>query len=126
MNGIIDSNSEIRAKLNSYNGSVEITAKILKDYFEEFCDSIENNKLGSGFQKSTLYYMATPNILQRGDLVNMKVPEWLLNTMCAVWNSGTGVIYATDELGEDNYPNAWNNGKNSTVLLRYLPKLVNE
>ena len=56
----------------------------------------------------------------------MKVPEWLLNTMCAVWNSEIGVIYAKDPLGDDNYPNAFWHGSNSRVLLKYLPKLVNK
>ena len=50
--------------LNSYDGSVEAAAKILKSYFDEFCDSVQNNKLGPGFQNSTLYYMAKPYILQ--------------------------------------------------------------
>ena len=54
--------SEIKAKLNSYEGSVEIAAKILKNYFDEFCDSAKNDKLGPGFKKSTLYYMARPSI----------------------------------------------------------------
>lgn len=70
--------------------------------------------------------MAKPHILQRDDFVNMKVPEWLLNTMCAVWNSEIGVIYAKDKLGDKNYPNAYQHGVNSCELSRCLPKLVNE
>jgi len=70
--------------------------------------------------------MAKPHILQRDDFVDMKVPEWLLNTMCAVWNSEIGVIYAKDRLGDDNYPNAFWHGSNSCVLSKYLPKLVNK
>ena len=70
--------------------------------------------------------MPKQHILQRDDFVNMKVPEWVLNPMCAVWNSGIGVIYAKDKLGDNNYPNAINHGGNSNNLLRYLPKLVNE
>ena len=124
--GITGSTSEIRARLNSYEGSVEIAAKILKNYFDEFCQSAQNGKSGSGFQKSTLYYMAKPNILQREDLVNMKVPEWLLNSMSAVWNSGIEVIYAKDPLGDDNYRNAYIHGVNSWYIFKYLPKLVNE
>ena len=68
------------------DGSVEIAARILKSYFDEFCDSVQNNKSGPGFQNSTLYYMAKPYILQRDDFVNMKVPEWLQNSMSAVEN----------------------------------------
>lgn len=124
--GVIGSDAEIKAKLNSYEGSVEIAAKILKDYFDEFCDSVKNDKLGPGFKKSTLYYMAKPSILRHDDFVNMNVPEWLLNTMCAVWNSGIGVIYAKDKIGDNNYRNADNHGQNSSYLLKYLPKLVNE
>lgn len=124
--GEIGSNSEIKDKLNSYEGSVEIAAKILKNYFDEFCWSVKNDKLGPGFKKSTLYYMPTPRILQREDFVDMKVPDWLLNTMCAVWNSGIGVIYAKDPLGDDNYPNAFWHGSNSHFLLKYLSKLVNK
>ena len=113
-------------KLNSYDGRVEIAARILKSYFDEFCDSVQNNKLGAGFQNSTLYYMAKPYILQRDDFVNMKVPEWLLNSMCAVWNSGIEVIYAKDPIGDTNYRNAYIHGSNAWYIFKYLPKLVNE
>ena len=124
--GISGSKSSIRKKLNSYEGCVEIAAKILKDYFYEFIDSVKKDKLGPGFKKSLLFYMPNLSILKRNDFVDMKVPEWLLNTMCAVWNSGIEVIYAKDKIGDKNYPNAYNHGLNSSVLLRYLPKLVNE
>ena len=70
--------------------------------------------------------MARPYILERNDFVNMKVPEWLLNSMCAVWNSEIVVIYAKDKINDDNYSNAYNHGSNSSYLLKYLPKLVNE
>ena len=123
--GAKGSYSEIKEKLNSYEGSVEIAAKILKDYFDEFRQGVKNDKLGSGFKKSTLYYMPDPHILQRESFVDMKVPEWLLNTMCAVWNSGIGVIYAKDKIGDNNYRNADVHGRNSSYLLKYLPKLVN-
>ncbi|MBR2439333.1 MAG: hypothetical protein IKB25_03990 [Lentisphaeria bacterium] len=99
---------------------------ITVNHFDEFRNSIKNDKLGPGFQKSILYYMPKPHILLRDDFVNMKVPEWVLNPMCAVWNSGIGVIYAKDKLGDNNYPNAINHGGNSNNLLRYLPKMVNE
>lgn len=124
--GATGSNSEIKSKLNSYEGCVEIAAKILKDYFNEFCDSAQNDKLGPGFKRSTLYYMPQPHILQHKNFIDMKVPEWLLNTMCAVWNSGIGVIYARDKIGDNNYRNANAHGLNSSYLLKYLPKLVNE
>ena len=71
--GTTGSDSEIKKRLNSYDESVEIAARILKSYFDEFCDSVQNNKLGPGFQNSTLYYMAKPYILQRDDFVNMKL-----------------------------------------------------
>ena len=124
--GITGSDAEIKKMLNSYDGSVEAAAKILKSYFDEFCDSVQNNKLGPGFQNSTLYYMAKPYILQRDDFVNMKVPEWLLNSMCAVWNSGIEVIYAKDPIGDNNYRNAYIHGGNIWYIFKYLPKLVNE
>ena len=124
--GVAGTDEEIRRRLNSYDGSVEIAAKILKNYFDEFRESVKNDKSGSGFRNSTLYYMAKPSILQRDDFVEMKVPEWLLNSMCAVWNSGIEVIYAKDKLGDDNYPNAYTHGGKSSYLLKYLPKLVNE
>ena len=124
--GTTGSDSEIKKRLNSYDGSVEIAARILKSYFDEFCDSVQNNKLGAGFQNSTLYYMAKPYILQQNDFVNMKVPEWLLNSMCAVWNSGIEVIYAEDPIGDTNYRNAYIHGSNAWYIFKYLPKLVNE
>ena len=43
--GINGSNSEIREMLNSYEGSVAIAAKILKDYLTEFRESIKNDDL---------------------------------------------------------------------------------
>ena len=70
--------------------------------------------------------MARPCILQRANFVNMNVPEWLLKTMCAVWDGEIGVIYAKDKIGDDNYRNADIHGQNSSRLLKYLPKLVNE
>ena len=124
--GVNGSDYHIIKKLNTYDGSVEITAVILKNYFDEFRNSIKNDKLGPGFQKSVLYYMPKPHILHRDDFVNMKVPEWVLNPMCAVWNSGIGVIYAKDKPGKNNYSNAFDHGMNSGELSRYLPKLVNE
>lgn len=124
--GVTGTEAEIRKKLNSYEGSVEIAAKILKNYFDEFRRSVKNDKLGAGFQTSTLYYMAKPSILQKDNFVEMKVPEWVLNSMCAVWNSGIEVIYAKDKLGDDNYSNAYTHGANSSYLLKYLPKLVNQ
>ena len=124
--GITDSDAEIKKMLHSYDGSVEAAAKILKDYLAEFRESVKNNKLGSGFQNSTLYYMAKPHILQQNDFVNMKVPEWLLNSMSAVWNSGIEVIYAKDPIGDTNYRNAYIHGDNAWYIFKYLPKLVNE
>ena len=56
----------------------------------------------------------------------MKVPEWLLNSMCAVWNSGIEVIYAKDPIGDNNYRNAYIHGGNIWYIFKYLPKLVNE
>ncbi len=117
---------KIRKTLESYEGSVAVAAKILKDYWEEFQNSIKNDRLGQGFRKSTLYYMANPCMLQRDDFVSMNVPEWVLNSMCAVWNSGIDIIYAKDPIGDKNYRNAYINGINSTYLLKHLPKSVNE
>ena len=55
-----------------------------------------------------------------------QLPQWLLNSMCAIWNSGIKVIYAKDRMGDDNYPNAYWHGMNSCIISEYLPKLVNE
>ena len=124
--GILGNESYIKEELNSYEGSVEIASKILKDYFDEYRNTVKKNQLGSGFVKSELNYMAKPYIVQRENFVNMKVPEWIFNTMCAVWNSGIEVIHAKDKIGEQNYKNAYYNGLNSSILMKYLPKLVNE
>jgi hypothetical protein len=105
---------------------VEITARILKNYFDEFCTGVQNNKLGPGFQNSTLYYTAKPHILKRDDFVDMNVPIWVLASMCAVWNSGIEVIYAKEKIGENNYRNAYRQSKNVYELSDYLSKLVNE
>jgi len=56
----------------------------------------------------------------------MNIPQWLLNSMCAVWNSGIQVIYAKDKIGAENYPNAYWHGIKSSGLSDYLSKLVNE
>ena len=85
-----------------------------------------NDKLGSGFKKSNLYYTAKPHILRRDNFVNMNVPIWVLAPMCAVWNSGIKVIYAKDKIGENNYRNAYRQSKNVYELSEYLSKLVNE
>ena len=124
--GINGSDSKIREMLNSYEGSVAIAAKILKDYLTEFRESIKNDELGQGFVKSGLYSVKKTSILENKNIVNMNVPQWLLNSMCAIWNSGIEVIYAKDRMGDNNYPNAFWNGMNSCVLSEYLPKLVNE
>ena len=96
--------------LNSYDGSVEAAAKILKDYVTEFRESIKNDQLGQGFIKSGLYSVRKTTILEKENIVDMNVPQWLLNSMCAIWNSGIKVIYAKDRMGDDNYPNAYWNG----------------
>lgn len=118
-------NNEIRQMLNSVDGSVRIAAKILSDYIQEFKKSQTNGTLGSGFIHSDLYYKATPHILMKENLVNLQIPGWLLNTMCAAWNSGIDIIHAKDKIGEHNYRNANIHGQNSSILLNYLPKLVN-
>lgn len=66
----------------------------------------------------TLYYMAKPCILQRDDFVNINIPEWGVNTMGAAWNSEIGVIYAKDEIGDNNDRNADFHGRNSSCLLQ--------
>lgn len=124
--GITGSDAEIKNMLNSYEGSVAVSARILKDYFEEFRDSALNDNLGSGFKKSNLYYTAKPHILRREDFAEMNVPVWLLAPMCAIWNSGIKVIYAGDKIGENNYRNAYRHSKNAYELSDYLAKLVNE
>lgn len=124
--GIGGSDSEIRKMLNSYEGSVAIAAKILKDYLIEFRDSIKKGNLGQGFIKSGLYSIEKTNILDKDNIVDINVPQWLLNSMCAIWNSGIKVIYAKDKMGDNNYPNAYWHGMNSCFISEYLSKLVNK
>ena len=124
--GITGSEAEIKKMLNSYDGSVEASAKILKDYLDEFRESIKNDKLGQGFIKSGLYSVRKTTILEKENIVDISVPQWLLNSMCAIWNSGIKVIYAKDKMGDNNYPNAYWHGMNSCAISEYLPKLVNE
>lgn len=92
----------------------------------EFRESIKNDKLGQGFIKSGLYSVRKTTILEKENIVDISVPQWLLNSMCAIWNSGIKVIYAKDRMGDDNYPNAYWHGMNSCVISEYSPKLVNE
>ncbi|MBO5991117.1 MAG: hypothetical protein J6R00_05655, partial [Lentisphaeria bacterium] len=92
-NGITESRFAIIKKLNTYEGSVEIAAKILRNYLYEFRDSIREDKLGKGFIPSGLYYGVPTRILEKDNLVDLRVPQWLLSSMCAVWNSGIEVIY---------------------------------
>ena len=124
--GITGSDAEIKKMLNSYDGSVEASAKILKDYFDEFRESIKNDKLGQGFILSGLYSVRKTTILEKENIVDINVPQWLLCSMCAIWNSGINVIYAKDKMGDNNYPNAYWHGVNSSAISEYLPKLVNE
>ena len=100
--------------------------RILQDYVTKFRESIKNDKLGQGFIKSGLYSVRKTTILEKENIVDISVPQWLLNSMCAIWNSGIKVIYAKDRMGDDNYPNAYWHGMNSCVISEYLPKLVNE
>ena len=86
----------------------------------------KNNKLGPGFEKSDLYTGAKISILDKKDLVNINFKDWLVLSMCAIWNSGIEIIYAKDRIGKKNYPNAWYHAMHSFVLHPYLPKLVNE
>lgn len=124
--GIAGTDTRIREMLNSYEGSVAVAAKILKDYLTEFRESIKKDKLGPGFIKSGLYSVKKTSILEKENIVDMTVPQWLLNSACAIWNSGIKVIYAKDKMGDHNYPNAYWHGMNSCVLSEYLPKLVND
>ena len=57
-------------------------------------------------------------MLEKENVVDLNVPQWLLNSMCVIWNSGIKV--------DDNYPNAYWHELNSCVISEYLPKLVNE
>ena len=75
---------------------------------------------------SGLYSFKKTTILENKNIIDMNVPQWLLNSMCAVWNSGIQVIYATDKIGAENYPNAYWHGIKSSGLSDYLSKLVNE
>ena len=124
--GIAGTDAKIREMLNSYEGSVAVAAKILKDYLAEFRESIKKDKLGPGFIKSGLYSVKKTSILENENIVDMTVPQRLLNSACAIWNSGIKVIYAKDKMGDHNYPNAYWHGMNSCVLSEYLPKLVND
>lgn len=124
--GFYGTDNEIRKKLESYSGSVEIAAKILQNYLTEFKECAKNNKLGPGFEKSDLYTGAKISILDKKDLVNINFKDWLVLSMCAIWNSGIEIIYAKDRIGKKNYPNAWYHAMHSFVLHPYLPKLVNE
>jgi hypothetical protein len=126
VHGITGSDAEIKKMLNSYAGSVEAAAKILKDYVTEFRESIKHDKLGQGFIKSGLYSVRKTTILEKENIVDINVPQWLLCSMCAIWNSGINVIYAKDKMGDNNYPNAYWHGVNSSAISEYLPKLVNE
>ena len=103
-----------------------VSARILRDYSDEFRNGVVNDKLGAGFKKSNLYYTAKPNILRKNDFADMNIPIWVLAPMCAVWNSGIQVIYAKDKIGAENYPNAYWHGIKSSGLSDYLSKLVNE
>lgn len=105
---------------------MEIASKILKNYSDTLQRKIRSNNLGKGFSESVLYYMANPAILKRDDLTGLNVPEWLLNSMSAAWNSGTEVFHAKDKIGKNNYRNAFIHGENSSLLFNYLAKLVNE
>jgi hypothetical protein len=124
--GFSGSNTELKQLLNSYEGSVAAALKILKNYLDSFQQDIENNNLGKGFSESVLYYMANPAILKSDDLTRLNVPEWLLNSMSAAWNSGVKVFHAKDKIGKNNYRNAFIHGENSSLLFNYLAKLVNE
>jgi hypothetical protein len=44
--------------------------------------------------------------------------------MCAVWNSGSGVLRAQDKIGDKNFRNAYFHGINASALKNYLSKLV--
>ena len=124
--GITGSDSEIKNMLNSYEGCIAVSARILKDYLDEFRKSIKNDNLGKGFIISGLYSFRKTTILEKENIIDMNVPQWLLTSMCAVWNSGIEVIYAKDKIGNKNYPNAYWHGIKSSGLSDYLSKLVNE
>lgn len=124
--GIVEKKENVSAKLKSIEGSVELAARLLRKYLDELKARIATNSLGEGFKKSPFYYKANPNILSGSDIVNMSVPEWLLNTMCAVWNSGIEVLDAKDAIGDRNYSNAHIHGLNSSMLSPYLSKLIKE
>ena len=76
--------------------------------------------------KTKLVFRKKSSILGSENIIEMTVPQWLLNSACAIWNSGIKVIYAKDKMGDHNYPNAYRHGMNSCVLSEYLPKLVND
>lgn len=124
--GFDGTDTEIRNKLESYSGSVEVAAKILKNYLSEFYRSAQNDKLGPGFKKSDLYTGANMSILGKENLVDINFKDWLVLSMCAIWNSGIEIIYAKDRICKNNYPNAWYHAIHSYALQPYLRKLVNE
>ena len=90
--------------------------------------SVSKNAENSSFSRvhEGLYSVRKTTILEKENIVDIIVPQWLLNSMCAVWNSEIKVIYAKDRMGDDNYSNAYRHGMNSYVISNYLPKLVNE
>ena len=46
--------------------------------------------------------MANPAILRSDDLTRLNVPEWLLASMSAAWNSGVKVFHAKDKIGKSS------------------------
>ena len=73
----------------------------------EFYRSTQNDKSGPGFKKSDLYTGANMSILGKENLVDINFKDWLVLSMCAIWNSGIEIIYAKDRICKNNYPNAW-------------------
>jgi len=66
------------------------------------------------------------SILGKENLVDINFKDWLVLSMCAIWNSGIEIIYARDRICKNNYPNAWYYAIHSYALQPYLRKLVNE
>lgn len=106
--------------------SVELAARLMHIYKDEFCEKKMFGTFGQGFSSS--FNTAGCDLKDFcckscAEIVDIDLPDCLVKMMAAKWNS-PDVTDAKDPVDDDNYPNAYNNAEwaqgNVTPLLKIL------
>ena len=125
---------DVKRKLQTDSGAVEIAARLLRKYLQELCRRKADGSLGQGFRRRfAVRYCKTDVVccLPCHQVVEADIESCFLQMMVAQWNSPKdgdqeGVFDADDPINQDNFRNAHNHANwADTNVAPLINKLTN-